>query len=184
MIKKIFRICGDPEHIIHKSQFYAGFFAMIVILVCSFLFPWIQSRFQIKFEKIKDQQESIRIFSAKITQTINYRDAMGEIECDFHNEKDQNKKQQLHVLLNNYYDKLVSVDPPYDTACTLLRVHFDKNFDGDISKFKKKMDEYIATKYSNIEDNECKKAQNFDTIQEETMAVYEALLNKLIESIE
>lgn len=123
----------------------------LTVLFASFLFPLLQHENQSKENQLKDKLRSSEIFMACITQTVNFAKLYSQYQNALLNEKDKEiwkiKTERSFI----YWEKLVSLNPPYEAACGAISINFDPPISSKADVLKKKFDSFFDLGVSSTE---------------------------------
>ena len=175
----------DPNHVLHKSQLVGPLFAFLGIVVSCFVFAKLNSFYQYNLETYKFKQEQLKVFSKSISQTINYYRTMREYLYKRKNLQMTNSNYENIKYFEDkyeaYYDKYASIDPPYESACAIVKSYFD-DISIDIDNFKNKLDELFSINYE-LDDgiDRCVFSINnkYYDFEKKLWIDYEILINKM-----
>jgi hypothetical protein len=139
----------------------------LTILFASFLFPYVQYKNQSKENILKDKQRTAEVFMTCITQTVSYAKLYRQYQCDLLKEKDIDVWKIKTQMTFEYWEKLVSLNPTYEAACSSLSIYFDSPIYLKSDVLKIKIDRLLDLDISSIEqkkDDEKKLIDEIDSI--------------------
>lgn len=177
MLKKISSFFTEKDSLFYTSSTPAALIACLVVLSTSFIFPDRQSHNQKIENKIKEKHEAMESFSKTINQTINYFRTHNEYACKSQAETDQDRKKFLIQKSDEFYNKVLSIDPSYEVSCTILQFYFDPEAGSEALALRKLIDSHLAIDFS------CTSNCKFEASEKLIMDKYEELIIKMVEQL-
>lgn len=172
----------NRNSLLHESNATSNLVACCIIIICTFILPFRLCREQQKVEDRKNKQETIVKFSETTTKTLNYLYSTSYYSCkastDITNQDEL--KQKSYV----FYDKLISLNPPIEVACSMASLYFTRK--DNINSIDQYCDEIIDTMatYNKVYSEDACKANKFImTSKDKLVDDYNKLIKILVKSI-
>ena len=149
---------------------------LVAVVSATFLFPARQAHYQRVENDLKLSQEFVTSFSNSIIKTVDYFNASTTYACRLPTKApgDNEKKS------DEYYDKFLSVAPPYPVSCDLVGVYFDPDTAQAADDLKKKIEKYLE-EYETPNERSCEKKKEE---AQEILGTYDEIRKKMIAQIQ
>lgn len=176
------------KNVLLYSESAPGFIGLLIVIIVSFLYPYIQNEYEIGRYVLQTRKEALVKFTESITQQLNFFITSNEFVCKAENEKNKQIRQYYINQSNEFYSKMLSSSLPYETSCGILKVYFaGKEEREEIEKFEKTVADFLHK--DNVYDkfkekNKCEVSESFtnrETIVFDNYKILLIKLNKLIE---
>jgi len=154
LIKRI----ADKNNLIHTSQTLNAIILAVSVIFGSLVFPYLMNQNELKIKAARDKQEALNRFSYSVSTTLSLHRAVQEYRCGFINQvnafeggskiKDKEIKAkystEFFIIYNQFYEKLVTNDVPFESACTGILMNFsDENIKVKLKSFREDMNSLI-----------------------------------------
>lgn len=166
-----------PRESFLHTRLFVGMLSLGVVLLTSFVFPQQQAYYQRQENDLRLRQEAIKEFSRTITQTISYSRTAKDYACQSRQTTDPSGKRSLEQKAEEYYDKLLSLNPSFEVSCTLIKINFRDPVDGDADELKQAIQSHLDNYYHSKE--LCPKDDAYTKSESEISDLYDKLIKNM-----